>query len=71
MDQITQILEAAERGDTEAGEKLLPLAYNELRKIAAQKMANERPDHTLQQTVLVHEAYLRLLGPDGKERPWK
>lgn len=71
MDEITHILGAVERGDTEAGERLLPLAYNELRKIAAQKMASERPDHTLQPTALVHEAYLRLLGPDGTERPWK
>ena len=70
MDEITRILEAANGGDTVAAEALLPLAYEELRRIAAQKMAGERAGHTLQPTALVHEAYLRLLGPDGKEMEW-
>ena len=70
MDEVTQILEAVEAGDTGAAEKLLPLAYEELRRIAAHKMATEREGHTLQPTALVHEAYLRLLKPDGTDRKW-
>jgi RNA polymerase sigma factor (TIGR02999 family) len=70
MSEVTRILEAVEAGDTAAGEKLLPLAYDELRKMAAQKMASEQAGHTLQPTALVHEAYLRLAGPDGEERKW-
>ena len=71
MDEITRILEAVDGGDAAAAEALLPLAYDELRRIAAQKMASERAGHTLQPTALVHEAYLRLLGPDGSELEWK
>ncbi|YCM45731.1 sigma-70 family RNA polymerase sigma factor [Verrucomicrobiaceae bacterium 227] len=70
MNEVTRILEAVESGDTQAVEKLLPLAYTELRRIAANKMAGERAGHTLQATALVHEAYLRLVGPDGEEVAW-
>ena len=70
MDEITRILEAVEEGDTGAAESLLPLAYEELRRIAWQQMASERAGHTLQPTALVHEAYLRMLGPDGKAMGW-
>lgn len=70
MDEVTQILNAVESGDTAAAERLLPLAYDELRRIAAGKMAAERAGHTLQPTALVHEAYLRLLGPDGEPPKW-
>jgi RNA polymerase sigma factor (TIGR02999 family) len=59
---VTHILEAAQRGDPEAADELLPLVYTELRKLAAYKMANEAPGQTLQATALVHEAWLRLVG---------
>ena len=65
---ITQILSAIERGDGQASEQLLPLVYEELRKLAAAKMAQERPGQTLQATALVHEAYLRLMGRDPQQR---
>jgi len=61
MNDVTHILSAIERGDPRASEQLLPLIYNELRKLAAQKLAQEAPGQTLQATALVHEAYLRLL----------
>jgi RNA polymerase sigma factor (TIGR02999 family) len=61
-EQVTQILDAAGAGDPQATEKLLPLLYDELRKLAAQKMAHEAPGQTLQPTALVHEAWLRLVG---------
>ena len=61
MHDVTHILSAIERGDLHAGEQLLPLVYAELRKLAAQKLAQERPGQTLQATALVHEAYLRLV----------
>lgn len=70
MSELTKIFEAVESGDAQAGEMILPLAYEELRRIAANKMAGERAGHTLQPTALVHEAYVRLLGPDGEERQW-
>lgn len=70
MEEFTRILEEVKAGHPEASERLLPLAYEELRRIAAQKMASERAGHTLQPTALVHEAYLRLLGPDGEEADW-
>ncbi|MFQ5732856.1 MAG: sigma-70 family RNA polymerase sigma factor [Planctomycetaceae bacterium] len=60
MSDVTQILSAIEAGDSGAAEKLLPMVYAELRRLAATKMAQESPDHTLQATALVHEAYLRL-----------
>ncbi len=62
MTDITRILSAIDRGDSQAAEQLLPLVYDELRRLAAEKMANERPDHSLNATALVHEAYLRLAG---------
>lgn len=62
MSQVTQILESIQQGQSQATEKLLPLVYQELRRLAAHKMANESPGHTLQPTALVHEAYLRLVG---------
>jgi RNA polymerase sigma factor (TIGR02999 family) len=62
LSDVTQILEAAERGDPKAAEELLPLVYDELRKLAAAKMASEAPGQTLQPTALVHEAWLRLVG---------
>ena len=60
MSEVTQILAAIQQGDPKAADELLPLVYQELRKLAAQKMARERPGHTLQATALVHEAWLRL-----------
>lgn len=69
MTNVTNILGQIEEGDPSAGEKLLPLVYDELRKLAAARMAEERPDHTLQPTDLVHEAYLRLVG-DARARKW-
>jgi RNA polymerase sigma factor (TIGR02999 family) len=65
MKEVTHILSAIERGDPQAGEQLLPLVYDELRKLAAQKLAQEAPGQTLQATALVHEAYLRLLPRAG------
>lgn len=67
MNDVTRILSAIETGDPRAAEQLLPLVYDELRKLAAQKLAQEKPGQTLQATALVHEAYLRLVGsePDG------
>jgi RNA polymerase sigma factor (TIGR02999 family) len=63
MSDVTQILNAIDRGDPLAAAKLLPVVYDELRKLAAQKMAQEKPGQTLDATALVHEAYLRLVGP--------
>ena len=62
MNDVTRILSAIEQGDRQAAEQLLPLVYDELRKLAAAQMAAEKPGHTLQATALVHEAYLRLVG---------
>src|SRR5262245_39333639 len=62
MSEVTQILQAIDSGDASAATELLPLVYAELRRLAASKLAAERPDHTLQPTVLVHEAFLRLVG---------
>jgi RNA polymerase sigma factor (TIGR02999 family) len=62
MSEVTQILEAIQQGNPKAAEELLPVVYDELRKLAAHKMANERPGQTLQPTALVHEAWLRLVG---------
>ena len=61
MSDVTQILQQIESGDPSAAEHLLPLVYDELRKLAAVRMAQESPDHTLQPTALVHEAYVRLV----------
>lgn len=65
MSDITHILDRVQRGDSKAAEELLPLVYVELRRLAAQKMANEAAGHTLQPTALVHEAWLRLGGSDA------
>jgi len=62
MNDVTRILSAIEQGDRQAAEQLLPLVYDELRKLAAARMAAEKPGHTLSATALVHEAYLRLVG---------
>src|SRR5271165_3032515 len=62
MSNVTQLLEAATAGDSRAAADLLPLVYDELRKLAAARMAAESPAHTLNATALVHEAYLRLVG---------
>jgi RNA polymerase sigma factor (TIGR02999 family) len=62
MDGLTQVLSAIERGDPHAAGQLLPLVYDELRNLAAQKLAQEKPGQTLQATALVHEAYIRLVG---------
>jgi RNA polymerase sigma factor (TIGR02999 family) len=62
MNEITRILSAVERGDPQAAEQLLPLVYDELRKLAAHRLARQTPGQTLQPTALVHEAYLRLVG---------
>jgi RNA polymerase sigma factor (TIGR02999 family) len=70
MNQVTQILNAVADGDTDVGRQLLPIVYDELRRLAAHKMAAEREGHTLQPTALVHEAYVRLLGPDGEAMDW-
>ena len=69
MNDVTRILLDIEQGDPKAAEQLLPLVYDELRKLAAQKLAHEKPGQTLQATALVHEAYLRLVG-DGEGRHW-
>ena len=66
MNDVTRILSAIEQGDPQAAERLLPLVYDELRKLAAQRLAQEKPGQTLQATALVHEAYLRLVG--GEQR---
>jgi RNA polymerase sigma factor (TIGR02999 family) len=69
MSEVTRILSAIEQGDSHAAEQLLPLVYDELRRLAGQKMSKEKPGQTLQATVLVHEAYLRLVDVD-QAQPW-
>jgi RNA polymerase sigma factor (TIGR02999 family) len=69
MDAVTRILSALDQGDPHAAEQLLPLVYDELRRLAAEKLAHEKPGQTLQATALVHEAYLRLVGGD-KAQHW-
>jgi RNA polymerase sigma factor (TIGR02999 family) len=64
MQEVTRLLDAAAAGDPHAPGQLLPLVYDELRRLAAQRLARERPGHSLQPTALVHEAYLRLVGGD-------
>ena len=68
MSDVTRILEAIERGQPQAADKLLPLVYDELRKLAAHQMSQQPPGQTLQATALVHEAYLRLIGREPV--PW-
>lgn len=70
MSELTQILCAIEQGDPKAAEQLLPLVYDELRRLAAHKMARESPGQTLQATALVHEAYLRLVGNAPADSSW-
>jgi RNA polymerase sigma factor (TIGR02999 family) len=69
MHEVTQILYAVEQGDAHAAEKLLPLVYDELRKLAAKRLAQEQPGQTLQATALVHEAYVRLVDTE-KAQHW-
>lgn len=69
MSDVTQLLGAIEAGDPTAADQLLPLVYGELRKLAAAKMAQEKPGQTLQATALVHEAWLRLAGPE-QQKAW-
>lgn len=69
MTDVTRILNAIEQGDARAADELLPLIYEELRLLAAQKMSRERPGQTLQATALVHEAYIRLVGAENRD--WK
>ena len=69
MSEVTRILSAIEEGDIQAAEQLLPLVYDELRKLAAQRLAQEKPGQTLQATALVHEAYLRLVDVN-KAQEW-
>lgn len=69
MNEVTRILTAIEQGDPSAAEQLLPLVYDELRKLAAQKLAQEKPGQTLQATALVHDAYLRLVDVE-KAQHW-
>lgn len=64
---ITRLLEAHDRGDAKASAELLPLVYDELRRLADARLSSERPGQTLQATALVHEAYLRILGPDAED----
>src|ERR1700685_144278 len=68
MSELTHLLAAAEKGDRFAAEQLLPLVYDELRKLAVQKMAQEKPGQTLQATALVHEAWLRLVGVESPQK---
>ena len=68
MTDVTRVLNAIEQGDAKAANELLPLIYEELRLLAAQKMAQEKPGQTLQATALVHEAYIRLV--EAKDQNW-
>jgi RNA polymerase sigma factor (TIGR02999 family) len=68
MSEVTHILSAIEQGDLSAAEQLLPLVYDELRQLAAQKLAHEKPGQTLQATALVHEAYLRLVDTEQAQQ---
>ena len=70
MTDVTQILSQIDAGDPRASEMLLPLVYDELRRLAAHRLVQEKPGQTLQATALVHEAYLRLVGKDGQGPSW-
>jgi RNA polymerase sigma factor (TIGR02999 family) len=70
MSDVTRILSQIESGDAKAAQQLLPLVYHELRKLAAARLAQEKPGQTLQATALVHEAYLRLVGDCDSAQPW-
>jgi RNA polymerase sigma factor (TIGR02999 family) len=67
MSEVTRILEAIDQGDPQAAEELLPVVYDELRRLAAQKLSHENPGQTLQATALVHEAYIRLVGTENQQ----
>ncbi len=67
---VTLLLQQIEAGSDTAGDELLPLLYDELRHLATSRLAQEAPGHTLQATALVHEAYMRLIGPDGARSRW-
>jgi RNA polymerase sigma factor (TIGR02999 family) len=69
MSEVTRILNAIEQGDAKAADELLPLVYEELRRLASRKMSQEQPGQTLQATALVHEAYIRLVGAEDQQ--WK
>jgi RNA polymerase sigma factor (TIGR02999 family) len=69
MNDVTRILSAIDAGDSQAAADLLPLVYDELRKLAAQRLAHEKPGQTLQATALVHEAYVRLVGSHAADSP--
>ena len=73
MSEVTHILSAIDQGDPGAARQLLPLVYDELRKLAARRLAQEKPGQTLEATALVHEAYIRLVGmpPGGEARAWE
>ena len=71
MLEVTQILAQLEQGEPQAAEALLPIVYNELRRLAAAKLAQEKPGQTLQATALVHDAYLRLVGDDASQQNWQ
>jgi len=71
MSEVSRLLQSIEKGDTHAAEKLLPLVYHELRRLAAKKLAREKPGQTLDATGLVHEAYLRLVGKKEQARSFK
>lgn len=70
MSEVTRVLSQIESGDPSAADRLLPLVYDELRKLAAARLAHEKPGHSLQATALVHEAYLRLVDASGTTTPW-
>ena len=70
MSEVTQILSSIGSGGGESADDLLPLVYDELRRLAAARMSAERGDHTLQATALVHEAWIKLAGPDGEALQW-
>jgi RNA polymerase sigma factor (TIGR02999 family) len=71
MSEVTQILAQLEAGDPSSAAELLPLVYGELRKLAAARLAHERPGQTLDATALVHEAYMRLVGADPRQQRWQ
>ena len=71
MNDVTQVLNAVANGDPQAASQLLPLVYDELRRLAAQKLAHEKPGQTLQPTALIHEAYLRLVGTQEDPRRFR
>ena len=70
MSDVTRILNSIGSGDSESADELLPLVYDELRQLAAARMSGERAEHTLQAPALVHEAWIRLAGPEGEALDW-